>query len=64
MAGANGRTIFRHKRRLDGIYESICPVCFNTVGSNAIEVDLVETENAHVCLGLNLGELLRRKDEK
>jgi hypothetical protein len=60
----NSRVIFPHKRRPDGIYESICTRCFITVGSRIIEDDLVESENAHVCLGLNLSELLRPKVQK
>jgi len=63
VAEPNRRRTFHHKRRLDSICESICPVCFNTVGSKANEDDLVEPENAHVCLGLDLSEL-RPKDEK
>jgi hypothetical protein len=60
----NRLTTFPHKRRLDGIYESICPRCFITVGSRTIEDDLVESENAHICLGLNLSELLRPNSRK
>lgn len=55
---------FPHKRRLDGIYESICPICFKTVGSKANEDDLIEPEKAHACLGLDLGELLRPKGQE
>lgn len=56
--------LFPHKRRLDGMYESICPRCFKTVGSKGNEDDLVEFENAHICHGLDLSELLRPKDRK
>jgi hypothetical protein len=58
VAAPHSRT-FPHKRRLDGIYESICPLCFMTVGSKANEADLVTSERAHVCFGLDLGQLLR-----
>lgn len=63
MAGAKHPT-FPHKRRLDGVYESLCSICFKTVGSALREIDLIEPENAHVCLGLDLAELLRPKGEK
>jgi hypothetical protein len=49
--------IFPHKRDLDGIYKSICPLCFKTVASGPKEDDLAATEAAHVCLGLDLNEL-------
>jgi len=64
VAGPNRRTNFPHKRRLDGIYESICPSCFMTVGSKANEDDLAASETAHVCSGLDLSELLRPKKQK
>jgi hypothetical protein len=57
-------TTFPHKRDLDGTYKSICPVCFKTVGSHTNEDELAAMETAHVCLGLDLSELLRPKDQK
>jgi hypothetical protein len=64
VAEPNRPVTFPHKRRLDGIYESICPRCFMTVGSNANEDDLIQSENTHVCFGLDLSELLRPKNQK
>ena len=35
-----------------------------TVGSKANEDDLVQSENTHVCFGLDLSELLRPTNQK
>jgi hypothetical protein len=36
-------------RLLNGVYESICPICFRTVASKANEMDLVFDEVKHLC---------------
>lgn len=36
-------------RLMNGVYESICPTCFRTVGSEANEMDLVHDEVKHLC---------------
>ncbi len=36
-------------RLLNGVYESICPICFRTVASKANEMDLVYDEINHLC---------------
>ncbi len=40
--------LFPHRHHRDGSFESICPGCFQTVGSAEIEVDLVALEKVHV----------------
>jgi hypothetical protein len=43
------RTIFLHRRNGDGIYDSICTVCFVKVATNEDEAKLRYYELAHVC---------------
>ncbi len=44
------QTQFPHRLNKDGTYDSICKVCFQTVGSNAMEAMLAELEKRHVCV--------------
>ncbi len=36
-------------RLMNGVYESICPICFRTIASKAEEKDLVYEEINHLC---------------
>jgi hypothetical protein len=41
---------FPHRQNNDGTFDSICPVCFRTVGSAQAEEQLAELEVQHICL--------------
>jgi hypothetical protein len=49
--------IFTHRLNPDGSFESICPVCFETIGRQEREEDLLDTEHAHLCDPDALGKL-------
>jgi hypothetical protein len=53
-----GHSHFPHRQNSDGSYDSICMVCFATVGSNKSEDALDWVERSHVC---NQQALLRRE---
>jgi hypothetical protein len=53
-----GNSHFPHRQNSDGSYDSICMVCFATVGSGESEEDLDSIERRHVC---NQQALLRRE---
>ena len=40
---------FPHRKNRDGLYQSICAVCFVTVGSRKTERELEALEKAHTC---------------
>ena len=40
---------FTHRLAPDGSFESVCPVCFELVGCQKDEGDLVRAEHAHEC---------------
>jgi hypothetical protein len=40
---------FPHKENRDGSYDSICPVCFETVATVQNEFELMAHEAKHVC---------------
>jgi hypothetical protein len=40
---------FTHRLTQDGSFESICPVCFETVGRQEQEEDLLGVEHSHLC---------------
>ena len=42
-------TPFPHRRNPDGSYDSICVVCFATVGSSKTEDELEIAEQDHTC---------------
>ena len=42
---------FPHRHNSDGTFDSICARCFITVATENNQADLVEWENAHLCLG-------------
>lgn len=44
-----GRWTFIHRLDTYGSVESICPVCFETVGQSDSEEDLAGAEHAHAC---------------
>jgi len=52
-----GLWVFIHRMDPDGSVESICPVCFETVGLYEREEDLERAENAHMCDPDSLGTL-------
>jgi hypothetical protein len=43
---------FPHRRNRDGSFDSICGICFATVGSAATERELEPMEMKHVCQGM------------
>lgn len=47
---------FTHRLNPNGSFESICPVCFETVGRRENEEDLLRAEHAHVCDPDSLGK--------
>jgi hypothetical protein len=53
-----GHSHFPHRQNSDGTYDSICIVCFATVGSGECEGELERIERNHVC---NARALLRRE---
>lgn len=50
--------MFIHSYRLDGHVTSICRKCHAMIANEANEIDLCKSEKAHVCTGLNIGNLL------
>jgi hypothetical protein len=44
-----GKWTFIHRLDPYGSVESICPVCFETVGQSEKEEDLARAEGSHVC---------------
>jgi len=60
----SSRSKFAHRHNLDGTYDSICKECFKTVATEGQEADLRTAENAHVCLGLNLSDVLHAPGQK
>lgn len=49
--------VFIHRMVPDGSFESICPVCFETVCRQEQEEDLARAEHAHACDPDGLGRL-------
>ena len=49
--------IFIRRLNPEGSFESICPVCFETVGGQDEEEDLARDEHAHACDPDNLAKL-------
>ena len=49
--------VFIHRMESDGSVESICPVCFETVGRHERGEDLARAEHAHACDPDGLGKL-------
>ena len=48
---------FTHRLQPDGSFSSICPVCFETVGREENELDLLPAEHSHTCDPDSLGKL-------
>jgi len=40
---------FSHRKNSDVSFDSICTVCFQTIGNRATEAELERDEKAHVC---------------
>ena len=40
---------FPHRRNDDGTYDSICPMCFQTIDTRGLQESLVAEEKVHVC---------------
>jgi hypothetical protein len=53
-----GLSHFPHRQNPNGTYDSICIVCFATVGSGECEDELEPIERSHVC---NARAMLRRE---
>jgi hypothetical protein len=51
------RHVFPHRRNLDGTYDSICTLCFQTVATEGVESELLEAEKSHVCSTFDLGRI-------
>ena len=45
---------FPHRENRDGSYDSICPCCYETVGTTKIEDELMAYEIKHICCELPL----------
>lgn len=43
------KTLYTHRRNYDGSFDSICRICFATVGHVRNETTLVEYEKIHSC---------------
>jgi hypothetical protein len=56
------RRPFPHKSNVDGSFDSICPKCFTILDSKEKEIDLRAAEEAHICGGLKLGQVLHPMD--
>jgi hypothetical protein len=44
-----GSTHYPHRLNSDGSFDSICPMCYATVGRSVAEAGLAEHDMAHVC---------------
>jgi hypothetical protein len=44
------RIILPHRINPDGTFDSICPVCYQTIAQRKHELDLIEDEKNHVCI--------------
>jgi hypothetical protein len=42
---------FTHRKRVDGEWDSICMICFQTAATSTWETGLRETEAKHKCYG-------------
>jgi hypothetical protein len=51
-------THFAHRHDRDGLYHSICPLCFATVARSRPETEMAELEQAHVCARASVLRLL------
>jgi hypothetical protein len=51
-------THFAHRHDRDGLYHSICPLCFATVARSRPEAEMAELELAHVCARASILRLL------
>lgn len=40
---------YPHRRKADGMYESVCLTCFATIATAKHESDLTEADRKHVC---------------
>jgi hypothetical protein len=49
---------FPHRLNRDGTYDYICTQCFMTVATADDESRLAVAEEAHICVGLDLDNLL------
>jgi hypothetical protein len=56
------RPAFPHRRNLNGSFDSICSVCFKTVGTTDSEAKLHLMESTHVCPGSRPSHLVRFED--
>jgi len=43
------RVQFPHRLNTDRTYDSICPECYRTIDTQAIEEDLAAKEKVHIC---------------
>lgn len=58
------RSNFAHRNNHDGTFDSIRKQCFQAVACERQEFDLRKLEDAHICQGLKLGDVLRPFDRK
>jgi hypothetical protein len=47
---------FPHRKGSDGLYDSICPMCFATVARSTPETEMTELEKTHLCDSGRLAE--------
>jgi hypothetical protein len=52
---------FPHRSNPNGTYDSICGICFGTVGSGMTEIELGIEESNHACDQVMMA---RRRDER
>jgi hypothetical protein len=45
---------YPHRRNWDKSYDSICPLCYRTIGNRREETELAQDEERHACEGWRL----------
>jgi hypothetical protein len=50
----DGIPLFPRRQNRDGSFDSICRLCFATVGNGKTEEELEEVEKKHVCHGTSV----------
>lgn len=53
---------FEHRHNQDGSYDSICPLCFRTIGTRLRQEELDQDERSHICDAVDLMWRGRKKE--
>jgi hypothetical protein len=53
---------FKHRHNQDGSYDSICPLCFRTIGTRPRQEELDQDERSHICDEVDLMRKGCKKD--